>query len=123
MTPEQQRISIAEACGWTSFVKGGGAYSMWFPPNEKRKELQFTRLLPDYLNDLNEMNEAEKVLLKDVRKYLDYCGRLVLICGGSHDALFATAAQRAEVFLRTLGLWVETPTAERESEALRHAKV
>lgn len=52
MTPEAQRIAIAEACG---------AYS---------------KFCPDYPNDLNAMHEA---------------------------------AQRAEAFLRTLGLWREEP--------------
>ena len=63
---------------------------------------------PDYLNDLNAMHEAEKMLRKPMKgsdtdtiigdrmhKYAELIGY----------AFGATAAQRAEAFLRTLGLW------------------
>ena len=52
--------------------------------------------MPDYLNDLNAMHEAEKVL--NDHQWDDY------ICQLGH-AMGATAAQRAEAFLKTLNLW------------------
>jgi nanoRNase/pAp phosphatase (c-di-AMP/oligoRNAs hydrolase) len=63
-------------------------------------------LLPDYLNDLNAMHEAEKVL---TREQLDtYLYELHELIGHNHIeryAVTATAAQRAEAFLKTLNLW------------------
>jgi hypothetical protein len=71
--------------------------------------------LPDYLNDLNAMHEAEKML--DITKVEEYCSTLVRIVRHSlgiddyesiyptRFAVYATAAQRAEAFLRTIGKW------------------
>ncbi len=104
MSPEAQRIEIAEACGWKEIK----------PCTCKEQPTglsPFTNTkgnhLPDYLNDLNAMHEAEKVLLKNVHLYLDYVSRLSKMVGGNYDAVFATAAQRAQAFLKTLGLWKE----------------
>lgn len=52
MNPEAQRIAIAKACGWTHIVFDRG----W-----KSTDLgDFQAKIPDYLNDLNTMHEAEK---------------------------------------------------------------
>ena len=61
MTPEQQRIAIAEACGWTDcvFNPARGQHPMGCFTNEKFLGLS---TLPDYLSDLNAMHEAEKFL-------------------------------------------------------------
>ncbi len=62
--------------------------------------------LPDYLNDLNAMHEAEKVLTDAQRK--QYAELLLPMMGEpewSYNDVFATAAKRAEAFLRTLNLW------------------
>lgn len=129
MTPEQQRIAIAEACGWKKSTRmvpvwvvvnydGGGEWQdkpqVGF---EKGSAWQLFDHLPDYPNDLNAMNAAEKVLA-----YVDmeaYASRLCVLTSGGHSdcdmcndgrlfaLLHATAAQRAEAFLRTLNLWTE----------------
>ena len=87
MTPEEQRVAIAEACGWKTGYRDPEA---WHP-------------LPDYLNDLNAMHEAEKVLTTaqttTMSQYLHR--RLGMLWG------FATASQRAEAFLYTIGKWKE----------------
>ena len=66
MKAEEQRIAIAEFCGWTrgkrieaSFSKPGATveHPSWIHPNGYPE-----RKLPDYLNDLNAMYEAEKRL-------------------------------------------------------------
>ncbi len=113
MSPGAQRIAIGEACGWEfrrEFTNARGE-----PTKEWTKVGVGTSCvwdLPDYLNDLNAMHEAEKVLLKDVHLYLDYVSRLSKMVGGNYDAVFATAAQRAEAFMKTLGLWVEEAKAD-----------
>ena len=55
----------------------------------------------DYCNDLNAMHEAEKVF--DCPEL--YEGNLINVCGGVQYMWHATARQRAEAFLRTLGKW------------------
>lgn len=71
---------------------------------------------PDYLNDLNAMQEAEKMLTEGSWKEVihatnKYTNELCKVIGCLDTALFqfahATSAQRAEAFLRTLNLWVE----------------
>jgi len=108
MTPEQQRIAIAEACGWQD-SSGQGLY--WNDKEHRaliapggalhriRKAANLCcepdkQLLPDYLNDLNAMHEAEKII--PVISW-DIYERNLAHC------ISATASQRAEAFLRTIG--------------------
>ena len=93
MTPEAQRIAIAEACGWTR--RREHAMSQWIAPHGGSWNEP-----PDYLNDLNAMQSAEK-LLKSAEQFRQYADSLDDGNGGH----FATAAQRAEAFLKTLNLW------------------
>ena len=96
MTPEQQRIAIAVACGkW---------HSGW--PHEYMNQADRLRHIPDYLNDLNDMHEAEKAMNNnDWWKFVEH---LTNICGGGTAlGISATASQRAEAFLRTIGKWEE----------------
>lgn len=120
MTPKAQRIAIAEACGWTwesrkhpapcwhkgDFFTGAALFA------ESRCREDYCDDLPDYLNDLNAMHEAEKMLTEEQREL--FRSILVDVVRGTVDRLritwqaalcHATAAQRAEAFLRTLGLW------------------
>ena len=96
MTPEQQRIAIAEVCGWKTGYRDPEA---WHP-------------LPDYLNDLNAMREAEKVLtpteFEAYRWILWGLCKQPQVTEWNRAYLSATAVQRAEAFLRTIGRWEET---------------
>lgn len=107
MKPDAQRIAIAEACGWRATEAG------WSHPSLPPAANVYGRMPPDYLNDLNAMHEAERVLTKD--QQASY-GELLLSAvpynaSGVHRDIFlcahATAAQRAEAFLRTIGKWQE----------------
>ena len=118
MSPEKQRIAIATACGWTDCLF----------PLASNVSLPFTervlcgipphstihKPLPDYLGDLNACHEMEKVLTeKGVNEwwsYVAFINRHNPRPFGTETAVHATAAQRCEAFLRTLGLWTETPT-------------
>lgn len=113
MNPEAQRIAIAEACGIVSKDQWGPLY---------RTQQGVVRDCPDYLANLNAMHDAEKVLGANSR---EYDGHLLVIQGFDKIIPFfhengvattefeqmckalrsATAAQRAEAFLRTLGKW------------------
>jgi len=101
MTPEQQRISIAEACGWTHIVSHSEATTGKCPI---RKDF---RLLPDYLNDLNAMNAAEKLIV-GLAAQLQYL-HLLSPVHSEWTLATATASERAEAFLKALGLWKEAP--------------
>jgi len=107
MTPDKQNITIAEACGWKKLE--GGYYQ---DPRFSWRRI-FPYQMPEYLNDLNAMHEAEKVLLakKEIPNIYSYLLEIEKITGSPDDCTYlvlcATASQRAEAFLRTLGLWEE----------------
>lgn len=112
MNPEQQRIAIAEACGWKNadhpdvmkFKQGWTTPEQWCMNPKGVLRLNHDR--PDYLNDLNAMHEAEASLFGrndwSASKYETLLTRMT-----SSWAWHATAAQRAEAFLRTIGKWEE----------------
>ena len=93
MKPEQQRIAIAEACGWKPDKRGLG----WLSPHG------YYAPEPDYLNDLNAMHEAEKVLNQEQKE--DYFFIIFNFYGNWPKAIQATAAQRARAFLRVIEKW------------------
>lgn len=102
MKPEDQRMAIAEACGWTS-IRWGYGY-------EKPSDTGVKKI-PDYLTDLNAMHEVEKVLTKNQcyqwRDILDVLAHPGLDSGDKsiHFGCGSTAAIRAEAFLRTIDKW------------------
>ena len=117
MTPEAQRIAISEACGWV--CQGADT---WIDSSGKEWQVMYgwqtykdgSDILPDYLNDLNAMHEAENVLfaINDWRLIRDYFFHLSpdlhaehALDGDDWKLCHATAPQRAEAFLKTLNLW------------------
>ena len=106
MTDEQQRIAIAEACGWTDFsrAKHEGAIQYGRKPLSCSDSWE----VPDYLNDLNAMHEAmllhpRKGLLRDFL-YLEV---LEDPTNTANEPSWATAKQWATAYLRSLGKWIE----------------
>lgn len=113
MSPEKQQIAIAEACGWSNLQ-----YSDYKPlglvgrhPGGSEQNLL---RVPDYLNNLNAMREATMARLQGYEENFFY--ELSNVVNGEvephlQDDMFclanATAAQRAEAFLRTIGKWKE----------------
>ena len=101
-TTKQQR-AIAEALGYHDFWEGFAKFK-----DEHRRGP-----VPDYLGDLNAMHEAEKTidgelytaqLLAVIHEVdADYFNRLSWDNG--YELATATAAQRAEAFLKTRELW------------------
>jgi len=121
MTSKEQRIAIAEACGWkcnghadqlAATVGWEFAYQFVIAPEGK---LVTHNSIPDYLNDLNAMHDAEKVLTGQAAS--DYDMHLWIVIKRDWDeannplatiaSWHATAAQRAEALLRTIGKWEE----------------
>jgi hypothetical protein len=97
MNSEQQRIAIAEACGWTVSANGWWSHPT-LPDNGGAMPDA-----PDYLNCLNAMHEVEKALNNVQRERY----RTELVYSHAGTDVFATASQRAEAFLRTIGKWEE----------------
>lgn len=87
MTNEQINAAIAEACG----------------------DYVCKCCQANYCNDLNAMHEAEKIVTSDCN--LTYANQLARITDAHYsddpDFFCATARQRAEAFLRTIGKWEE----------------
>ena len=115
MTDQEINIAIAEVRGWDFDpfeAHERGSRGRWCKSPEG--EMFFRHHAPNYCNDLNAMHEAEKILepnqagqmmthlsdlLYETWKRSDYWGEWLRI--------HATARQRAEAFLRTLGKWKE----------------
>lgn len=126
MTPEAQRIAIAEACGWKYWQSKHGHFYVESPEGERSEPAfgwpKFDSItgekltihwwdgvnLPDYVTDLNAMHKAEKTMSPGHRSL--YREKLEEVVEETSDeflvsAIHATAAQRAEAFLRTIRKW------------------
>jgi hypothetical protein len=88
--------AIAKAVGWESETSGPSWY-------------EYETKMPNYAGCLNAMHDAEKGL--NPIKAAEYARMLISIAWESEQPIFApmtaTARQRAEAFLRTLGKWEE----------------
>lgn len=107
MSPEKQRIAIAEMNGFVRdeicecWEKDGVNY---FADGS-----HLFRQIPDYLNDLNHAHQMER----DASYHTgDYCRILMQVTSGGslenmtqYNLLHATATQRCEAFLKTVGRW------------------
>jgi hypothetical protein len=91
MTDEQINRAIAEACDIVG--KSGEIYKT---PDG------WSVNCPEFSTDLNAMHDAEKTLTS--MQLLDY---IAFLFDSTYEATLATARQRAEAFLRTLGKWEE----------------
>jgi hypothetical protein len=108
MTPERQRIAIAEICGITEIVRKNrheyGGLVGRFPDGD-------VKIIPSYCRDLNAMNEAEKTLTDAQWLAWEHIAAFMSTPRGSMTLTIwiakMNAAQRAEAFLRTLGKWEE----------------
>jgi hypothetical protein len=114
MTPEAQRIAIAEACGWKNCESS--RHDVIFGDNPEGDRA----VVPNYPGDLNAMHEAEETLSANQRIdfacYLTEPVRDQIYNVMPYDlhypvcfpAIHTTARQRAEAFLRTIGKWEES---------------
>ena len=92
MTNDEQRIAIAEACGWSSIEDCCEPlmtpFRVWkgYPPEGALIENKLP--LPDSLSDLHEMHEVAKSLLDGVPAILGEVGaavaRITVTAGSSY---------------------------------------
>ena len=124
LTPEEQRIKVAELCGWKYIeyrndlhpfcAKGNeeGLYGLPQHDSPGSNGVFGDQLVPDFLNDLNAMAEAEAIMSSE--QYQWFVRHLYGVVIGTRiktDLLItpvvallvkATAAQRAEAFVITM---------------------
>jgi len=104
MTDEQINAAIAEACEWEDITESVAPAEFQRKATgmlrDKHGNRTPTKQIPNYCNDLNAMHEAEKVhrMGSDWHEYLHQLER-----DATAHIAYATARQRAEAFLRTLG--------------------
>jgi len=117
MKTNDQRIAIAEACGAKRFKRpwDGRVFLCTEAPTAKWEVTNspvdvVNTDIPNFPGCLNTMHEAEKTLSES--QQLDFEQHLRRIVGadahglaGHWEMIHATAAQRAEAFLKTKGLW------------------
>lgn len=123
MSADEQRIAIAEACGFVFslcrcdwYLKKPGCVELAL--GSAPSKAAFANYCPDYLNSLDAMHEAEKTLTEDQQEAYSHalsqlieqrfnCGPVVdrgedIMVHREFDLLHATAAQRAQAFLQTI---------------------
>lgn len=119
MTEQEQRIAIAEACGFTKIKMRNHGIGDFLSGELMRVSPNAcgscVRAIPDFPHDLNAMNGAEACLTES--QQVSYACELAHVseCVGwlpeTGESVFrivrATAAQRAEAFLRVIGRWVD----------------
>lgn len=105
MSDKEINIAMAKACGWE--VRPYSDMLVWYNPKGHACPVERghrNKCLPNYVNDLNVMHEAEKVMNSE--QWVAYGKELSRL--DVFPMVHATARQRAEAFLRTLGKWEET---------------
>lgn len=115
MTEQEQKIAIAEACGFikTNPSPGKNNRPYWRLPRNLTQEeitdgqepwdsITWQENLPDYPNDLNTIHEAEKELFKTGEQWTLYFEILAGICGEENDPITASAKQRAQAIIKAL---------------------
>jgi hypothetical protein len=102
MKPEEINVAIGKSLGWTSYQSGIGDYLVWTNP----KSGLSSRELPNFYKDLNAIHEAEEMIADGIQTYI-YSFNLARLTGERFEWK-ATAPQRCEAFLKTIGKWVET---------------
>lgn len=116
MTPESQRIALAKWAGWKFINHRIGpdivdpASYPWACLSGRNPKDDTMDGLPDYLHDLNAVHELEIKLGQDLLSYSYYwklCDVVVIkdTDVSSLALVCATASQRCEALLKTLGLW------------------
>jgi len=133
MTPEQINIAITEAQGFRE--RGGGPFGIYYDKEDDNRywvspeyiegfkppwtDFDGTAYysLPDYCNDLNAMHEAWcSLTLWEHQEFRHELQAVIAYAqedeephkGPCHSVCNATALQRAEAYLRTIGKWDET---------------
>jgi hypothetical protein len=109
MKAEHQQIAIALADGWIRNRQESWQDTERFSHKSNPTITCTINGLPKYLNDLNAMHEVEGHYFgTDEIAWSAYNTQLFVLLEPHRHYLHATAAQRAEAFLRTINKWEES---------------
>jgi hypothetical protein len=113
MKPEEIRIAIAEACGWTGVRMSrlsehltGGDFTDYCGIRPGHTQEAWREVIPDYLSDLNAMHEAIMAQPPYIR--VQIFEELVRKFNHPVNAFISEASDWAEAYLKVLNLWKET---------------
>lgn len=117
MRNDEINRAVAEALGWTA-IELSDVWELTDPPEPPRVLCGLRpdgklRAVPDYAEDLNAIVVAEKAAFASSTQWVDFAFNLLnvlqaaemSVSDGMTCVLQATAHQRAEAFLRTMGKW------------------
>ena len=100
---KEKRIKVAELCGWVLEKTEDGAERLLKPNGTPIVWSQFNSVVPDYLNDLNAMHEAEKLIpIGKTTIYENFLLDIETRQIGAWDITHATAAEKAKAFVLTM---------------------
>jgi len=129
MTPEKQRIAIAEACGWIACKRDSNianrihtdAPHSWVGISAVVQTLEHGRdeskefnywFIPDYISDLNAIHQAWKCLTPDQKgRYRSELSIIAVRESAHRDECWLediAAEFGPEAFLRTIGKWEDS---------------
>jgi len=113
MSPERQRVVIAELHGYDGIFKDEDAVVCGFKMSEFERSINgvVSQPIPDYLNDLNAIHEAILKLPEDLHN--EFHRQLYILTKPTpfdmwqHNWAFITAGPEVlcEALLRTIGKW------------------
>jgi hypothetical protein len=107
MTFDQQNKAILELLGWKRIGKFEGVHPGYAKSFEETGEAILSPL-PNALQDLNLMFEAEKLLTDEEWKdYIEYLAAFSHSIFREQQIVRASAIQKAEAFLKAKKLWKE----------------
>lgn len=98
MTEQEQRIAIAEACGWRKSDKG-----WWFNATDSNGGDPDP---PDFLHDLNAIHEALRGQSRVFNNFFNDALQKIAAKKGMFAHLLE-ASDYAEAFLKVKGLWLD----------------
>jgi hypothetical protein len=98
-----------ESSEWGNAASYGWKFQTDAWPIVEPSLVPFVEHLPDYLNDLNAMHEAENQLDTSTDQNTTGSYAAYAECLAWDGGYSATAAQRAEAFLRTINKWTTNP--------------
>jgi hypothetical protein len=121
MNDEKINIAIAESLGWKNCKVLPKPQKYWDVSNVPEMvrigspPVAGSCTFPDYCNTLNAIHEAEKNVFGSSTLWVDFMEHLCDATGAVNTSMVdamviiiqATARQRAEAFLRTVGKWEE----------------
>jgi len=103
VTPEKQRVAIAEVCGYEPCVGGLQPKGDILPKHFRKKGREYSQC-PDYPHDLNAMQSA--VLAQNDKCQIKFATEMGRESVRQHKLMHQlTVEDWARIFLRTLGLW------------------